>query len=227
VVGALFSFAGIYYGGTLPFVALGPNLVEGARSLVPQYLETTAILLGLLFALKFRQLGRSGRRAGRAAYHLALAGLLLVILANLGGLALTLETSPISFAFSIRDAVSAAIVLGLLIYLLGLFLLYRGDGLHVGVAAWVERLLLAILPLAIPLTFMLPFITWKAPVSSLYGTPLLWVMPHALSLSIGLFWLGLSVWVVTKKSQLAGPFPAEGSALDRQAGSPPAPAAPL
>jgi hypothetical protein len=45
---------------------------------------------------------------------------------------------------------------------------------------------------------MLPFITWKWPVSSLYGIPLLWVLPQAVSLALGLVWLGLSTWVVRR-----------------------------
>ena len=59
-VGALFAYAGIYYGGTLPFVAPGPNAVEVARSLIPQYLATSALLLGVLFAWKLRQAGQAG-----------------------------------------------------------------------------------------------------------------------------------------------------------------------
>ncbi len=62
-VGALYAYAGIYHGGTLPSDAsgpFGPNPVEVVRSLIPQYLATSAILLGPLFAWRFRQTGLAG-----------------------------------------------------------------------------------------------------------------------------------------------------------------------
>jgi hypothetical protein len=195
-VGVLFSYAGIYHGGSLPFVAPGPNLTEVARSLVPQYLAMSAILLGPLFARKIRQIGRSGGRAGEVGYHLALAGLLLVILANLAGVALLPPSGRISA--SIRTAQTIGILLGLGAYLVGLFLLYSDTPFGRTAPEWVWRLLLVLLPLAIPVTFVLPFITDKWPLSDLYGIPLLWRVPHSVSLSIGLVWLGLSVWVVTQ-----------------------------
>lgn len=200
-VGALFAYAGIYHGGTLPFVAPGPNLVEVARSLIPQYLATSAILLGPLFAWRFRQMGRSDGRAGNIAYHLALAGLLLVIMANLAGLMLTLQVDSPSLA---SNSMAPVIVLGLGAYLVGVIWLYRVVPFSRTASGWMERVLLAFLPLAIPVTFMLTFITWKWPVSNLYGIPLLWVLPHAISLSLGLIWLGLSAWVVARGGESSG-----------------------
>lgn len=216
-VGFLFCYAGIYHGGTLPSVARGPNLAEVLRSLLPQFLMAGAILVGPLFALKIRQAGRSGGLTGRVGYHLALAGLLLVILANL--VRLILGTEPKDIASSDRNALTAAIIMGLGIYLLGLFFVYRDTLLARKAPGWVPpkwalRLLLAFLPLAIPLTFMLPFITWKRPISDLYGTPLLWELPHALSLSIGLIWLALSVWVVTQGEEATMPTAARGVASE-------------
>jgi len=214
VVGTLFSYAGIYYGGTLPFVAPGPNLIEVARSLIPQYLATCAILLGPLFARKFRQAGLSGGRVSGIGYHLALAGLLLVILANLASLMLTMESPTPIISPSSRSALMAAIILGLGAYVLGVFWLYREARFNTGVVGWMEHLLLPLLPLAIPVMFMLPFITWKWPVSSLYGIPLLWALPHALSLSMGLVWLALSVWLVTQEAEAPGPAAAVSKAYE-------------
>jgi hypothetical protein len=204
-VGGLFSFAGIYYGGTLPFVAPGPNLVEVARNLIPQYLAMGAILMGPLFAWRIRQAGRSSGLAGWAGYHLALAGLLLVILANLASLMRTMDSSSGSIASSSSTILMEAIVFGLGVYLLGLFFLYRGARFALKGPGWASRLLVMFLPLAIPATFMLPFITWKWPVSSLFGIPLLWALPQPLSLSIGLGWLALSVWVLTQGAEAAKP----------------------
>jgi len=194
-VGAFFAYAGIYYGGTLPFTAPGPNFVEVMRSLIPQYLATSAILLGPLFAWRFRQAGLTGGRGRKIAYHLALAGLLLVIMANLASLMLTLQVDAPSTA---GNAMVPVVVLGLGLYLVGIVWLYQYKSFSRIASGLAEGVLLPLLPLGIPVIFMLPFITWKWPVSSLYGIPLLWALPHAVSLSLGLVWLGLSVWVITR-----------------------------
>ena len=195
-VGALFAYAGIYYGGTLPFTAPGPNFVEVVRSLIPQYLATSAVLMGPLFAWRFRQAGLAGGRGGKIAYHLALAGLLLVIVANLAGLMLTMQVdSPNSSA---GDPLVPVIILGLGVYLVGLIWLYRYELFPRTASGLAEGILLPLLPLGIPVMLMMPFISWKWPVSNLYGIPLLWALPHAVSLALGLVWLGLSVWVVTR-----------------------------
>jgi len=199
-VGALFAYTGIYYGGTLPFTASGPNLVEVLRSLIPQYLATGAILLGPLFAWKFRQVGQSVGRGGKIAYHLTLAGLLLVIMGNLAGLVRTLQVDSPSLA---SNALSPLILLGLGIYLVGVLCLYRYGTMPRTASGWAEVILLPLLPLGIPIMLALPFITWKWPLSNLYGIPLLWELPHAVSLSLGLVWLGISVWVITRQ----GNFP--------------------
>jgi hypothetical protein len=196
VVGALFAFTGIYYGGTLPFEASGPNLVEVMRSFIPQYLATCAILLGPLFAWRFRQAGRSAGHGGKIAYHLGLAGLLVVIMANLAGLSLTMQINAPS---QISNKMAPLVVLGLGAYLAGVAWLYRYWTVPKTVSGWAEGIMLPLLPLGIPVALMLPFITWKWPVSNLYGIPLLWELPHAVSLSIGLVWLGLSVWVITRQ----------------------------
>jgi hypothetical protein len=200
-VGALFAYGGIYHGGTLPFVAPGPNLVEVARSLIPQYLATSAILLGPLFAWKFRQAGRSGSLGAKIAYNMALAGLLLVIMANLAGLMETLQASSASVASMAGSSLEPLIGVGIGAYLVSVLWLYRSEPIPRTVFAWVERGLMSLLPLAIPLALVLPFISARWPVSNLYGVPLLWVLPHAVSLSLGLVWLGLSAWVVTREGK--------------------------
>ncbi len=205
LVGALFSYAGVYHGGTLPSAASGPSLLEVGRSLIPQYLATSAILLGLLFAWKLRQIGRSSGRIGWFGYHLALAGLLLVILANVANLMLTTDSSMTSLASSMRGILEVSIAVGLGGYLLGVVFTYREAWFRPGIGGWVERLLMLILPLAIPVAFALPFITWTTPVSSLYGIPLLWAVPHEVSLAVGVGWMGVAVWVIVKRKAPADP----------------------
>jgi hypothetical protein len=202
VVGALFAYAGIYHGGTLPFTAPGPNLVEVARSLLPQYIALGAILLGPLFAWKYRQLGRLAGRGGKIAYHLALAGLLLVIMANLVSLSQEMQAASPGRAGS---SMTPLILLGLGLYLVGVVWLHWNRPLPHTPSGWGESILLSLLPLGIPIALMLPFITWRWPISNLYGVPLLWIIPQAVSLSLGLVWLGLSVWVITQRDSTGPP----------------------
>jgi hypothetical protein len=194
VLGALFSYAGIFHGGTLPFTASGPNMLEVIRSLIPQYLATGAILLGPLFAWRFRQAGHHAGRGGIIAYHLLLAGLLLVIMANLAGLSRAMQAdNPASTA---SNAMSPWVWLGLGLYLAGVVWLYRYRAFPGTAYEWADAILLPLLPLGIPIALVLPFLTWRWPISNLYGIPLLWLLPHAVSLTLGLLWLGLSVWVI-------------------------------
>jgi hypothetical protein len=198
-VGCLFAYVGIYHGGSLPFAAAGPNLVEVLRSLLPQYLAMAAILLGPLFAVKLRQLGHSGGKKSRVGYHLALGSLLWLILANLFNLAKELSNGFALFSAVSDSLVNAGMIVGMLVYLAGIALLYWDEESENVEPGWVQSILLALLPLAIPLLLALPFITNLRPVSNLYGIPLLWVLPHAASLALGLLWLGLSLWVVTQE----------------------------
>lgn len=214
-VGALFAWAGIYHGGTLPFTAPGPSLVETARSLIPQYVATGAILLGPLFAWRFRQEGRLGGQGGVIAYHLALSGLLLVIMANLAGLTRSLQARS---AQQVGSSLGPLVWLGLGIYLLGIAGLYRSWTFRRTAGAWVQAILLPLLPLGIPLALTLPFITWRWPVSKLYGIPQVWALPHGVSLSLGLVWLGLSVWVITQRGGDARPAMVFHEAPQRSAG---------
>ena len=205
VVGFLFSYAGIYHGGTLPDTAPGPSLVEVVRSLIPQYLATGAILLGPLFAWNIRKAGRSMGRIGRAGYHLALAGLLLVILANVIGLEMWQDDLSRSIKETFHSFLAITVAFGLGAYLLGLCfsLCYRIINLKRNSSLPREILrgtLLALLPLAIPITFALPFYSSTRPISVLYGIPYLWKLSLDLTLSIGLVWLFLSVWVVMLKA---------------------------
>jgi hypothetical protein len=198
VVGALYAYAGIYYGGMLPFSAPGPSPLEVARSLVPQYLATSAVLLGPLFAWKIRQVGRAGGQSGKIAYHLALAGLLLVIMANLAGLLRTMQTSLPYNAGSASTSPELALMVGLVAYLLGVIWLYTYRQLPRTVSGWVALILLTLLPLAIPMVLLLTYLSWRWPVTSMYGNPLVWQLPHGVSLSLGVVWLVLSVWVITR-----------------------------
>lgn len=198
VVGLQYSYVGIYHGGTLPNVAPGPSPVEVGRSFLPQYLAACSILLGPIFARMFRGIGRSSGTAGKVGYHLALLGLLAIILANLVSLWISIgdyfgDTGPV------HAALASVITIGLAGYAVGLLVLYwsarRSD-------AWpdpVEGVLLAILPVAMPLTIILPALPATRPMIPLYGFPAVWALPDAVVLGTGLAWLLLSAWLVTRR----------------------------
>ncbi len=199
LVGMQYAYVGIYHGGMLPFTASGPSLVEVVKSFLPQYLAICAILLGPLFGWMFRKTGRRSGLAGKIGYHLALLGLLLVIAVNLLGLMVGTNNMPGPVVNLTSSWLVWLVYIAILVYLLGLILFY--------LAAWrsgvlpdiPEIILLGILPMAIPLMFVLPFITWKWPVSQLYGIPALWLIPDGASFAAGLVWLLLSSWLVTRK----------------------------
>ena len=202
-VGLQFSYAGIYYGGTLPFTAPGPNPIEVLRSFIPQYLVAGAIILGPRLAWMFRQTGRRSGVSGKVGYHLALLGLLVIMAANLASLMSGLNNYT-GYGW-LSYTLGRSIYLALGGYILGLAMLYWGARRSGALLDLVEMVLLAILPVALPLTFALPFITSTSPVSYVYGIPLLWDLPQSLVLGAGLVWLALAAWLVTRRPTAAPP----------------------
>lgn len=199
-VGLQFSYAGIYHGGTLPFTAPGPNPIEVLRSFIPQYLVAGAITLGPQLAWMFRQTGRRNGVSGKLGYHLALLGLLVIMAASLAGLMRGTSGYPSGYNWLTYTALERWIYASLGAYILGLAILYWSAWRSAALPDLVELVLLAILPVALPLTFALPFITSTSPVSYVYGVPLLWDLPQSLILASGLVWLGLTAWLVTRRS---------------------------
>jgi hypothetical protein len=198
-VGLQFSYAGIYFGGTLPFTASGPNAIEVLRSFIPQYLVAGAIILGPQLAWMFRQTGRRSGVSGKVGYHLTLLGLLVIMAANLAGLMHGTSGYPSGYKWLTYTALERWIYASLGAYILGLAMLYWGARRSGALPDLVEMVLLAILPVALPLTFALPFITSTSPVSYVYGVPLLWDLPQSLILGAGLVWLALTAWLVTRR----------------------------
>jgi hypothetical protein len=202
VVGLQFAYVGIYHGGTLPFTAPGPSLVEVVKNFIPQYLAACSILLGPLFARMFRRTGRRSGTVGIIGYHLALLALLLIIAVNLLGLMIGTSSDMIFSEGGAYTRLGWLIYSAVLGYLVGLVILYWAAWRSSVMPDVIEMVLLAILPMAIPLMFVLPFITSKWPVSQLYGIPALWVIPETMILAAGLIWLLFSSWLVTHKREV-------------------------
>ena len=200
VVGLQFAWAGINHGGQLPYSAPGPSLLELIKVFVPQYLAISSILIGPLLAVTFREIGLRSGKNGMVAYRLALLGLLLLIASNLVGFLIGTDSTFASDSFSYR-LLDTGIILALGMYAVSLGLLYRAAHRSAALPALPEMLLLAVLPVALPLTLLLPFLSWLAPVSQVYGFPTVFALPDALVLALGVLWLLLSTWLVTRTAQ--------------------------
>ncbi len=145
----------------------------------------------------FRRVGRSNGMGGKVGYHLALLALLVIITANLNGIWIRLG-DYFGDPRHVYTALGGIINIGLVGYATGLIMLYWSAWRSGTLPDLVALILLPILPAAIPLMFVLPFLTSTWGVSQLYGIPLLWDLPQSLILGAGLAWLLLSAWLVTR-----------------------------
>lgn len=212
VIGLLFSYMGIYHGGTLPSSAPGPSPIEVLRSLIPQYLATSALIFGPLFARRYRQIGRAAPHIGQPAYHLALASLLLLTLTYLTAVVVGME-SPQRFEALFSDAVLHVIlILALAGYLAGVMMLFRSayasgaSASQLSSRSGVEVGLLVLLPLGLPFALLTWVnVGWKWPISTVAGIPFLWGLPGWLLFSVGLAWLALSAWVILQEPTSSAP----------------------
>jgi hypothetical protein len=195
-VGLQFSYLGIYHGGTLPYSAPGPSLLEVFKSFLPQYLLVGAILLGPLLARNIREIGLRSGRTGAFSYRLALLGMLVLIGVHLVGLlAITtdrLRTTRPEY-FQILDALVLA---GLGLYVLGVLWLYRAAASHQAMPDRISAVMLAVLLPLLPFVFALPFFTYTRTPSRVLGVPFLYGLPDGLVFGIGLAWLLACVWLV-------------------------------
>jgi hypothetical protein len=197
-VGFQYSYVGIYHGSALPNVAPGPSPVAVVKSFLPQYFAAFSILIGPLFATLFRRTGRSSGIAGNVGYHLALLALLAIITANLVGLGIRVgdffgDPGP---TFT---ALGWVIRLALVGYAVSLVVLYLSAGRSGALPDAIGMVLLAILPMAMPLTMMSPFVFAPRPTTQLYGFPIVRALPGAVVLGAGPAWLLLSAWLVTRR----------------------------
>ena len=199
-VGLQYSYMGIYYGGALPNVAPGPSPVEVVKSFLPQYFAAFSILVGPLFATLFREIGRSNGTGGKVGYHLALLALLAIITASLVGLGIRVGDffgDPGSTFMALGWVIRVALV-GYAVSLGVLYLSARRCG---ALPDAIGMVLLAVLPMAMPLTMMSPFVFATRPLTQLYGFPAVLALPGAVVLGAGLAWLLLSAWLVTRRHE--------------------------
>lgn len=198
-VGFEYAYVGIYHGGALPFSAAGPSLGEVVKNFIPAYLATSTLFLGPLLARRFREIGlRSGER-GSVAYRLVLAGLLLLLATNLAGITLGTNNSYLSGIVTSSSILNGFLLLGYALFGVGLALLYRAARQHSALPDGIETLLLAVLPLGLPLVLVMPVVLGSIrPINQVYGIPAMFYLPRLATMIAGIAWLLLTTWLVSR-----------------------------
>lgn len=203
-VGLQFSYLGIYHGGTLPFSAPGPSLLEVFKSFLPQYLLAGAILVGPLLARNFREIGLRCGSEGEVSYRLALSGLLALMGINLVSLlGVFTNTLPSSLRFFTILDVLALVCLAL--YMCGVIWLYWAAAARKKLPDLISCVLLAFLPPLLPTMFAIPFFGSPRIPSRIIGIPFLYGQPEWLVFGIGLAWLLACVWLILRMGDMALP----------------------
>lgn len=198
LVGLLYSYAGIYHGGSLPFSAPGPNPLEVLKSYIPQFLAVSTIVLGPFLAVSFRSIGHHSGLTGRISYHLALFGLLLILVSVLANYPPMSDLRMRNFLGSIYLWLNELFLMGFFCYLVAVIILGFAFLSHHPMRAWLEYSLLALLTLFLPAVLMMPvmqqfrrYFDALEPFRRIYSFPLV-------SLAfLGITWLLLAGWLVT------------------------------
>ncbi len=198
-VGFEFAYVGIYHGGALPFSANGPSIAEVTKNFIPLYLATSSIFLGPLLARMFREIGLRSGKPGKTSYRLALAGLLLMMTVNLLGVYFGTNHTSLPWPLTFSGVLNGFLLVSIVLYLVGVFFLYRAARQHGALPDWIGASLLAVLPLGLPLVLVMPIVLGSTrPINQVYGIPTLFNMPLLVSLSAGLAWVFLTAWLISR-----------------------------
>jgi hypothetical protein len=202
LVGLLYSYAGIYHGGSLPHSAPAPGLLEVLKNFIPQFLAAATIILGPFLAVSFRSIGRHSGLTGRISYHLALIGVFVILACALANFFQLSDSRVQELRGSTNLWLNELFLFGLLCYLVAVVILGGAYLRKRPVRGWLEYALLALLTLLLPAILMMPvmqiFITYFDAINSfawIYSFPLVF------NTLIGLAWLLLAGWLVTHHNQ--------------------------
>jgi hypothetical protein len=158
--GVPFVYLGIYLGGTLPFLELGPSLLELFRQYLPFLAMVLTIIFGPQLAAKLRMIGyKSAKAGGKIFYRLALGGMLLGLLYTLieGS---SSRSDDVNILLSTRNGlVISALVLFLVGFLLLMWATYQSK-----VPSSDNSVLLELAALFFPLLFLPAIILLAIPV---------------------------------------------------------------
>jgi hypothetical protein len=125
IIGLAYAYEGIYFGGTLDFDAPGANWIQVLRTFFPHWVGISTLIIGPLLARRYRELGYRLQPAGLILYRLVLAGLLLMLAANLAN-TLVYTTDDLRHQLQNEDQVLNSIAwAGLAAFLVGMLFLSR------------------------------------------------------------------------------------------------------
>jgi hypothetical protein len=119
-----FAWLGVYQGGTLPFSADGPSLIEVMRQYLPFAAGMIAVGLGPQLAVHLRAIDRTGG-GHNPAYRLVLGGVLLALMIVVMGYAFYSSSVVGRLAQLLLTLQRTGIVLASGLYLAGFLLLVR------------------------------------------------------------------------------------------------------
>jgi len=197
LTGLLAAYARTYWHNLPPEYSEPPTLAALAGLFAPQLLAGSTLVIGPLLLWGLWEIGKRSGRAGMLGYRLALGGLVLNLFGNLGYFwQSTAIVGPGQPWFNV-------------VVYLGLFLSIVG-ALWLGVASRRSKVpldlatlaLLVLVPSALPLMWMLP--TWFGfriiPAGLSFGLYNLDDIYKYEVYAIGLVWLVLGSWLVTRLS---------------------------
>lgn len=201
LTGLLAAYARTYWHNLPPEYSEPPTLAAWAARFAPQLLVGSALVIGPLLFWGLREIGKRSGRTGMLGYRLALGGLALNLFGNMG------------YYWQISTIIGPGKLWFNGVAYLGLFLCLAG-ALWLGAAArrskvplgMASLILLALVPSALPLLWMLLLPIWSG----------FRIVPAGLSVAlydlgdiyeyevyaIGLVWLMLGSWLVTRLSTL-------------------------
>lgn len=206
LIGLLAAYARTYRHNLPPEYSEPPTLAALAELFAPQLLVGSVLVIGPLLFWGLWQIGKRSGRAGMLGYRLALGGLALNLFGNLG--------YYLGYFWQIITNIGPGTLWFNVVIYLGLFICLAG-ALWLGAAARRSKALLdraslallVLIPSALPLMWMLLLPIW-------FGFR---ILPAGLSFAlynlgdiykyevyaVGLVWLLLSAWLVTRLSAVS------------------------
>jgi hypothetical protein len=201
LVGLLYSYAGIYHGGSLPFSAPYPNPVEVLKNFMPQFLAVSTLVLGPLLAVSFRGIGLHSGLRGLISYRLVLLGMLFILASVLANYFMLSDSRVQNLRQYGYYWLNLMFISGLLCYLVAVLFLGLAFLRRQPLRGLWEYSLLALLTLFLPIVLMMPVMRiFNLNFDALAAIRWIYTLPLILIALLGFAWLLLAGWLVTHHS---------------------------
>jgi hypothetical protein len=205
LIGLLYSYAGIYHGGSLPFSVPYPNPEEVLKNFMPQFLAVSTLVLGPLLAVSFRSIGLHSGLRGLISYRFVLLGMLFILASMMANFFLVSDSRVSDLRETGYFWLNLMFICGLLCYLAAVLILGQAFLRQQPMRAWLEYSLLSLLTLMLPVVLMMPLMGMINPnINELAGFGWIYSLPLTLIALLGFAWLLLAGWLVTHHNQRNG-----------------------